>query len=183
MPFPSPPCPPGPDSALARAGPPELELISRDTGKAWLRGNGHTRPPEMPGVGGFGDSTNRLNELQVIILHHARYWFFISLIFSFPYQWTIRAQSKRTFQLQIAVILPAPLPEILMRGRGTGASQLKLLSLAKHLFTGASWQREPDTTDTVRIKRERAALSERGKLCIGWRKETGRRWRNGNMAR
>jgi len=30
-----------------------------------------------------------------------------------------------------------------------GISQLKLLSLAQHLFTGASWQDEPDKTDMV----------------------------------
>lgn len=56
---------------------------------------------------------------------------------------------KMQFQLQIAVILSAPLSEIAARGKVMGASQLKLLSLAKYLFTGASQRDKPDKTDMV----------------------------------
>ena len=138
-----------------------------------------------PGSGALGDSTGRLNEVRVITSHHARWVFFFppSLSFSFPYQRdSLTAQSKRTFQLQIAVILSAPLSEIAARGKAMGASQLKLRSLAKYLFTGAPRRDEPDKTDVVRMKWERSAFfSSMVSYVRAGGKEGERRRRSGNM--
>lgn len=62
------------------------------------------------------------------------------------------------------------------------ASQLKLLSLAKHLFTGAFWWNEPDKTDMVWKKWERSAFFS-SMISYVWAggKKGGRRQRNGNM--